>query len=425
MTLFFSLRSAAAYSSALSAKGFDFMRYSTALRSGRAALVLGLVALGVSSVASLKAWADEPVVQEEESDIIKLSPVTSHRILVQDTAGTHAKDGRIYVVDADKGKLLGMVQAAYNGNVVQDPKGRAFYVAETVWSRGNRGDRLDLLPAYDPQTLTITNDEVLPGRALVTPKKNDLAISQDGGRVYVFSMVPTNAVHVVDTATHKVSQTVDLPGCALAYPWGNDGFTSICADGGLANVSLKDGKAEVVHTKPFFDPEKDAVFEHSPTRRSDGKTWFISYSGLVYPTALSADSKVEVPWSIQEAAGMKKAPAAEAPFAKTWRPGGWQLSALHYASGHLFVLMHEGTFWTHKKPGTEIWELDTATHKLVRRIPLPVPATMVGVTQDDKPLLFTNDNAGDLFIWDMKSGKQLHKMPHLGDDLYFTVALGE
>ncbi|KXV71044.1 amine dehydrogenase [Acetobacter cerevisiae] len=401
------------------------MRYSTALRSGSAALVRGLVALGASSVASLKAWADEPVVQEEESDIIKLSPVTPHRILVQDTAGTHAKDGRIYVVDADKGKLLGMVQAAYNGNVVQDPKGRAFYVAETVWSRGNRGDRLDLLPAYDPQTLTITNDEVLPGRALVTPKKNDLAISQDGGRVYVFSMVPTNAVHVVDTATHKVSQTVDLPGCALAYPWGNDGFTSICADGGLANVSLKDGKAEVVHTKPFFDPEKDAVFEHSPTRRSDGKTWFISYSGLVYPTALSADSKVEVPWSIQEAAGMKKAPAAEAPFAKTWRPGGWQLSALHYASGHLFVLMHEGTFWTHKKPGTEIWELDTATHKLVRRIPLPAPATMVGVTLDDKPLLFTNDNAGDLFIWDMKSGKLLHKMPHLGDDLYFTVALGE
>lgn len=425
MTLFFSLRSPAAYSSALSAKGFDFMRYSTALRSGTAALVLGLVALGASSVASLKAWADEPVVQEEESDIIKLSPVTPHRILVQDTAGTHAKDGRIYVVDADKGKLLGMVQAAYNGNVVQDPKGRAFYVAETVWSRGNRGDRLDLLPAYDPQTLTITNDEVLPGRALVTPKKNDLAISQDGGRVYVFSMVPTNAVHVVDTATHKVSQTVDLPGCALAYPWGNNGFTSICADGGLANVSLKDGKADVAHTKPFFDPEKDAVFEHSPTRRSDGKTWFISYSGLVYPTALSADSKVEAPWSIQEAAGMKKAPAAEAPFAKTWRPGGWQLSALHYASGHLFVLMHEGTFWTHKKAGTEIWELDTATHKLVRRIPLPVPATMVGVTQDDKPLLFTNDNEGDLFIWDMKSGKQMHKMPHLGDDLYFTVALGE
>ncbi|KXV55610.1 amine dehydrogenase [Acetobacter tropicalis] len=401
------------------------MRYSIALRSGTAAFVLGMLVLGASSVASVKAWADEPVVQEEESDIIKLSPVTPHRILVQDTAGTHAKDGRVYVVDADKGKLLGMVQAAYNGNVVQDPKGRAFYVAETVWSRGNRGDRLDLLPAYDPQTLTITNDEVLPGRALVTPKKNDLAINQDGSRVYIFSMVPTNAVHVIDTATHTLSQTVDLPGCALAYPWGKDGFTSICADGGLANVSLNGSKAEVTHTKPFFDPEKDAVFEHSPTRRTDGKTWFISYSGLVYPTALSSDSKVEAPWSLQEAAGMQKAPAAEAPFSKTWRPGGWQLSALHYASGHMFVLMHEGTFWTHKKAGTEIWELDTATHKLVRRIPLPAPATMVGVTQDEEPLLFTNDNEGDLFIWDMTSGKLLRKMPHLGDDLYFTVALGE
>lgn len=51
------------------------MRYSTAFRSGKAALMLGVLALGASSVASVKAWADEPVVQEEESDIIKLSPV--------------------------------------------------------------------------------------------------------------------------------------------------------------------------------------------------------------------------------------------------------------------------------------------------------------------------------------------------------------
>ncbi len=379
----------------------------------------------LGGIAAGRAVAEEPVLQEEESDIVRLSPVTPHRVLVHDEAGQHARDGRVYVVDADAGKLLGMVQAAYNANVVQDPGGKAFYVAETVWSRGNRGDRLDLLPAYDPQTLTITNDEVLPGRALVTPKQNDLAVSNDGKHVYVFSMVPTSAVHVVDTAAHKVTQTVDIPGCALIYPWGNSGFTSVCADGSLANVSLTGDHATVSHTAPFFDPEKDAVFEHSPTRRPDGKTWFISYTGLVYPASLSAGTKIEPAWSLQEAAGLERPPAGDAPFVKAWRPGGWHLSALHYATGHLFVLMHQGTFWTHKQAGTEVWELDVGTHKLIRRIPLRQPSMMVGVTQDASPLLFTGDKDGTFYVWNATTGKLLRQIHHLGDDLYYTVALGE
>lgn len=368
---------------------------------------------------------DDPVIQTEESDIVRLPPGGPHRILVEDAVGAHAKDGRVYVVDADRGKLLGMVQAAYNANVVADPSGHAFYVAETVWSRGNRGDRADLLPAYDPQTLEIVNDLVLPGRALVTPKKNNLAISADGAHVYVFDMVPTNAVHIIDTAQHKVVRTVDIPGCALVYPWGNHGFSSICGDGSLSNVSLMGEKVDVTHSKPFFDPENDAVFEHSPSERASGKTWFISYSGLVYPVTLSEQTHVDAPWSIQEAAGMKRAPAAAAPFAIAWRPGGWQLAALHYATGHLFVLMHQGTFWTHKQPGTEVWEIDVASHKLIRRIKLAKPSGMVGVTQDADPLLFTDGPHGDFFIWNATTGKLLRTMPHLGEDLYFTVAPGE
>lgn len=397
------------------------MRFISQKLAGMTAFLLA----GAALAPWCEAQADDPVLQTEESDILKLSPVTSHRILVEDFVGHHAKDGRVYVVDADRGKLLGMVQAAYNGNVVQDPKGHAFYVAETVWSRGNRGKRADLLATYDPQTLEITNDEVLPGRALVTPKKNDLTINSNGSRIYIYDMVPTNAVHVIDTATHKVTMNVGLPGCALTYPWGPAGFTSICADGSLSNVSIGSGKAEITHTKPFFDPEEDAIFEHSPSRSRDGKTWFISYSGLVYPTMLSADTMIGKPWSIQQAAGMKPATSANSPFAVTWRPGGWQLAAIHNATGHLFVAMHQGAFWTHKMPGTEIWELDVKTHRLIRRIKLPRPSSMVGVTQDASPLLFTNDETGDLFIWDLKTGKIKHTMKHLGDDLYFTTALGE
>lgn len=57
---------------------------------------------------------------------------------------------------------------------------------------------------------------------------------------------------------------------------------------------------------------------------------------------------------------------------------------------------------------------------------LPTPSPMVGVTQDDHPLMFTTDeDTGDFYILDAKTGKQVHKMKALGGSLIFTVAPGE
>ncbi|KAA8435826.1 amine dehydrogenase, partial [Acetobacter sp. DmW_125123] len=161
------------------------------------------------------AKAAEPVLQTEQSDVITLPAYSPHTILVEDAVYTHNKDGRVYVVDADSGKLLGMVQAAYNANMALTPDAKRIYVAETTWERGNRGARNDLLAEYDANTLKITSDEKLPARALVTPKKNDFALNADGSRSYVYQMSPSNAVEVVDNAAHKVTQTVEIPGCAL------------------------------------------------------------------------------------------------------------------------------------------------------------------------------------------------------------------
>ncbi|ASL39440.1 MULTISPECIES: amine dehydrogenase large subunit [Acetobacter] len=373
------------------------------------------------------AKAAEPVLQTEQSDVITLPAYSPHTILVEDAVYTHNKDGRVYVVDADSGKLLGMVQAAYNANMALTPDAKRIYVAETTWERGNRGARNDLLAEYDANTLKITSDEKLPARALVTPKKNDFALNADGSRSYVYQMSPSNAVEVVDNAAHKVTQTVEIPGCALVYPWGNAGFSSLCADGTLANVSLgADGKVGMTHTAPFFEPDKDGIFEQSPTVAADGTAYFLSYSGMVYPTKMGENSTVEKPWSLQEGAGMKAAPDSSKPFEVTWRPGGWQIAALHKASHQMYVLMHKGTFWTHKDNGTEVWVFDTQTHKRIRRYPLKVASNLVGVTQDAHPLMFTaNEDNGDFFVSDALTGKPLRTIKALGTSLIFTVAPGE
>lgn len=372
------------------------------------------------------ARAAEPILQTEESDIVTLPPGGPHRVLVEDAVYRHSKDGRVYVVDLDTGRLLGMVQAAYNANLVADPAGKAFYVAETAWERGNRGKRHDMLAAYDPRTLEQTADIDLPGRALITPKKPDMAIGADGHYVYVYDSSPTNAVHVYDTALKSVARTVDVPGCGLVYPWGNAGFSSICGDGSVANVQMDaKGAPTLTRTPPFFVPDRDPVFEHSPEVAASGHVWFISYSGLIYEATLGAQSSVAKPWSIQEAAGLKAASDARAPFEVTWRPGGWQLAALRARDSHLFVLMHKGTFWTHKDAGSELWELDLKAHRLVRRILLAARSMMVGVTQDAQSRLMLTDEAGDLMVLDGADGKLVRKIGALGDALVFTAAPGE
>jgi methylamine dehydrogenase heavy chain len=374
----------------------------------------------------LPARADEPILQTEESDIVTLPPGGPHRVLVQDGVFRHNKDGRVYVVDLDSGKLLGMVQAAYNANVAADPTGKTFYVAETTWERGNRGKRHDMLVAYNPLTLEPAVDIDLPSRALITPKKPDLAVSADGHYVYVYDTSPTNSVHVFDAVRKDVARTVDVPGCSLVYPWGGAGFSSICGDGSLANVHMDgSGTPSLSHTAPFFVPDRDPVFEHSPQVAASGHVWFISYSGLVYDTVLGAQAKIGAPWSIQAAAGLKPASDARAPFDVTWRPGGWQLAAVRARDSHLFILMHRGTFWTHKDAGTELWELDLNTHKLVRRIHLAAPSTMVGVTQDAASRIMLTDDQGDLTVLDGATGGPVRKIKSLGESLLFTVAPGE
>ena len=115
-----------------------------------------------------------------------------------------------------------------------------------------------------------------------------------------------------------------------------------------------------------------------------------------------------------------------------WRPGGWQQAAYHKASGKLFVLMHVGNYWTHKWGGTEVWVLDTNTHKLVSRFPLqpvvssglgndrvPYYANM-GVSQDAKPLLYLLSGEGNDVVMDATSGEIQRKIEFAGGEMVWV-----
>ena len=361
---------------------------------------------GFAMVASAAA-ALEP----EVSDVANLKPNPPHRFF---TVGWDSPS--VVIFDGDSGRIEGSIPAGYIPNLAIAPDNSQFYVSETYWTHGARGERHDLVSIYDAGTLNLLKEIRLPGRALVGKVRN-FDINASGSRAYVFVMQPAASVIWIDLKQQVIGGTVEIPGCALVFPWGEQGFSSLCGDGSLASVSAPAaGPATVTHTKRFFDANKDPIFDDSVVDRGTGKAIFISYTGLVYEAKLGMDSVVVKPWSIQQAAGYAAAGTGAQELA--WRPGGKQLAAYHKASGRLFVLMHPGNYWTHKQGGTEIWVLDTNKHALLSRFALrPAPTSglgddktpyyaTIGVSQDSTPQIYLLNPDGDDLVLDATTGEQ-------------------
>ncbi len=199
----------------------------------------------------------------------------------------------------------------------------------------------------------------------------------------------------------------------MIYPWRSAGFTSLCGDGTAATVSRGTGKYTVSHSARFFDPETDPVFEESPVDRNAEHAFFISFTGIVYEAQLGEHFQIQQRWSLQKAAGLPEATTSAQQYA--WRPGGsGHFVAYHKASGRLFVLMHVGTHWSHKQPGTEVWVFDTHQQRRLARLPIPAPSEVLTVSQDAHPLLYVltsaepGSGAGDLAILNAETGEVLH-----------------
>jgi len=348
----------------------------------------------------LFAASPPPVLQAETSDVAKLPPLGAHWLLVQ------TLPSGMTLFDADHGKILAGLPEDFSDNTAIAPDQKHFYVAQTLWSKGTRGTREDMLLSYDAATMDVVHETTLPPRALLVFKAQGMALSASGKRAYVFNLTPATSVTVVNLAAESAPQKIDIPGCGLVFPWQDGGFSSLCGDGSLLTVVVpENGAPRLSHGKPFFDAAADPVYESSLVDVASGKALFITFTGKVFPITLGASPVIGAPWSLQEAAGQKAAGTGVQDLA--WRPGGYQVAAWHKASGRLFVLMHAGTFWTQKVPGTEVWVFDMAARKLIRRINLKVPAKGIAVSQDSSPLLYTTDADGNLAVIQADTGEEL------------------
>lgn len=365
---------------------------------------VGAITLSLAAIVEAQTPAPLPA---ETSDVAVLEPAGPHRAFIM--GGYRIEGANVIDGDDERLKILGMIPVNRGGVMTIASDASRIAVVETFYSRGNRGTREDVLALYDGQTLDLVKEIVLPGRGLIVPKRNLLELSADNRLAYVYDFSPASSVHVVDLEEGKVVTSVDLPGCALAIPYGNRSFGSICGDGTVGSTQISEtGTPATVFSKPFFDADLDPLFENSVIDKTTGESWMISYTGKIYPVKFGNGAPVAgKPWSVSAAAGFPVAGTGVQELA--WRPGGsGQLLALHRDRKHLYVLMHTGNHWTHKVPGKEVWILDAVKQTLIKRVTLEKEAHGIVVTQDANPLLFVLSE-GEVAVLDGTTGAKLRK----------------
>ncbi len=343
------------------------------------------------------------------------------------------------LVDLDSGAYLGMISTGFLSPTAVFPRGgERFYVPETYYSRGSRGERTDVVTFYDASTLAPVGEVEIPAKRAVNvlPSAN-AALSDDDTLLAVFNMNPATSLSIVDVARMRFAAEIQTPGCSLVYAAGARRFFSLCADGSLLEVRVDAaGRARAKRrSEPFFDPLEDPVTEKAVRY---GDVWvFVSFEGIVHPVDVSGDEvRAGGPWSLLTDEDRRG----------SWRIGGSQHLALHEATGRLYSLVHQGDADSHKDPGTELWVYDLARRERIQRIRLRHPGlsflsedidgsdlrwpfdrlfnwaldtvvpnpglNQVGVTQDDAPLLFTGSQiGGSLAVYDALSGEFLRRVP--------------
>jgi methylamine dehydrogenase heavy chain len=312
----------------------------------------------------------------------ELGSIQPHWVFLLSPAGLDSElAAKVELVDGDSFQLLGMLTGGLLSTAMLSPDRKFIYMADTFYSRGSRGDRVDVVTIYDMKHLAPAHEVVIPPKRQITfPDSSALAVTPDGRFLLVPNLTPATSMTMVDLKSYKAVGEIDTSGCNGVFLTGPRRFESICGDGALLTVDFNDagkGTSSKRMATPFFDPEKDPVFMVPAVI---GKTaYFVSYHGVVHP----------VDWSVNPARGSPPWPLlTDQDRKEKWRPGGYEPLAAYPSGGLFYVLMHRGGEWTHKQSGTEVWVYNAALKQRVDRIVLPRTGAAVYVTQDRDPRMF-------------------------------------
>lgn len=345
-------------------------------------------------------------------------PYPEDWIIAHDASFFHMLEGKMIVLDTGADNIgtqyKGMFNNSFIGQFVSGHKRPEMYVGETFYSRGNRGVRTDVLTIYDKATLTPIHEIVLPDGKLMKsmPEKQSIALLDDERFLVISNFTPGSSVSVIDLEQRTLVGEVQTPGCALIYPTGKRGFSSLCSNGAMSSVQLdaKGQVAEQFRTEVFFDTDQQTLFEKSAI--INGIAYFPGLAGQMQPIDLRKDKpKVLKKWSL----------ISDEEREQGWRPGGWQLLD-NDDQGRLYILMNPESYnGSHKDGGPEVWVFDVKKEKRIDRIKLNSWGISVALTSGKNPRLIVTNPEMNLEVYEAKSGKYLRTLSGFGQETPFVV----
>ena len=343
---------------------------------------------------------------ELPADVLTVSPgpASSERIYAMDLAINHLTDSRVRVLDARSGKFLGMISTGFLGNFTLSAKADEMYVVSTHHSRTTRGERVDVLEVHDTATLAFKYEVVLPTRRAQALNYRGLLRPTGNGRfVLVQNATPATSITVVDMQQRKVVSEIPTPGCYLVYPSATHGsrFSTVCGDGKVATVTLDDNGqvSDRQLSDKLFDADEDAWFQHA--EQIGDRYWFLSFKGTLTELDLSGPvAVVKAKQMLAEGAGRPKG----------WRPGGYQIFAVHPSGQRVVLAMHDkGTEGSHKRPAKQLWMFDLTSGRRIASPPVH-STTSLTFSRNGQRLHTVNGETGALDVWQWSGGGPLKKI---------------
>ncbi|MEL7029991.1 MAG: amine dehydrogenase large subunit, partial [Pseudomonadota bacterium] len=246
-------------------------------RSAACAAVLLLAACdgggGSETAAPSEQAAEAPAEPEGPQPALSPEPIPNVLTLPADYPDTwffahdlnfnNALDGKIVILDAaaETRAYKGQLPSGVGTFAWSEPRGE-LYVAETLHELRVRGERRDILVIYDTETLLpLTEVELPPKRYQGSPYKTAFMLTRNDKFALIYNFTPAASVTVVDLDTRAVASEIPIPGCAMIFPTGASGFSTVCGDGGLTTVTLDEAGAVAAEaqTDAFIDIDDDAM----------------------------------------------------------------------------------------------------------------------------------------------------------------------
>ncbi len=359
------------------------------------AAFVGATLFGLSSVS-----ANAVLPPESTSAVQPLSAdYPDSMVFIHDANFDSLVAGRVILLDVglESRHYKGALDAAQFASFLPSRQRSELYVAETFYSRGTRGERTDVISIYAKEGLQRIGEISLPGgkRGQYVSHRYTLQLIDDDKYLLVYNFTPAASVTVIDIAKREILSETQIPGCALIYPTGKRGFTSLCSNGSLFTAQFDEQGKLTRQEKltPFFDVDDDPLFD-KPVYVGN-TAWFPSFKGDIQAIDMGGELPViGERWSLLNAVDK----------AENWRPGGWQIASAS-DGGHIYMLMHkDGVDGSHKSGGTEVWVYDPRSKKRLHRFKLKNHGVSIEVSRGDKPYLVVTTVDAQVDVYDAANG---------------------